>query len=149
MWHTGQLLTTLWNVEPHCPSVFDSKGCTLTLTVDLNIKCYTIIAASILYISLCGRNCEKCFNVSWAFFTFSSSWTVTCTVWTHTPSYFSKLRYYHREKRKVLTSSVLMISAIYLCESLYEGGLNFAHYSLPSSGSGRPMGRILKKHTQG
>lgn len=48
------------------------------------------------------------------------------------------------KKEKVLTSSVLMTSAIHISEYLHQGGLNFAPHIQPSSGSGRPMGCSLK-----
>lgn len=37
-----------------------------------------------------------------------------------------------------------MASAIYISENVYQADLNFDHYILPSSGSARLMGCILK-----
>lgn len=59
-----------------------------------------------------------------------------------------KLQCYHTKKEKVLPSSVLMTSAIYISECFHRSGLNFAHCFLPSSGSGRPTGMYTLKHRQ-
>lgn len=52
----------------------------------------------------------------------------------------------HRtNKGKVFPSSALIANAIYISESLYHCGLNFARYVILSSGSGRVIGCILQQ----